>query len=375
VTPRHSGLRLAVLSHSAVERSHQRKWELAAAAGWTVLLLVPRKWQEGSRWIRGESRRSGRLFVETVRGPGEGRVARWLPLGLGRRLAGFSPDLVYAEEEFYSLACRAAARAARKMDVPFAFFTWENISRKYRFLQERLIPRVLAGASGAVAGNAEAARVLRKRGLRGPVAVIPQYGVDREVFSPRRRAACRRALGWPAEGAIFGYVGRLLREKGVETLLSAVARAGGGARAAIVGAGPHEEALRRDAGALLPGRALFHSPVERSRVAVVMGALDALVLPSRTTGEWKEQFGRVLVEALACGRPAFGSDSGEILSVLGDRRFVFHEGDAAGLARKLRGVRRYRSLVPALRRRALARFSEEAVARATTGFLRGLVKS
>ncbi len=368
--------RLAVLSHSAVEPSQRRKWELVARDGWQVLLLVPSAWPEASRWIRGAPARRGRCETRVLGALFKGRTARWIPLGLGRELAAFAPDLVHAEEEYFGMSCWLAAREAGELGTPFSFFTWENIFRGYRPFQGRIIRRVLGAAAGAVAGNGEAGRILRRRGFRGPVAVIPQYGVDTALFRPRPRAACRRALGWPVSGRVAGFIGRLLPEKGVEILLRACTEAPGGMRAAVVGTGPHAESLRKLASVILPGRALFRGPVPHTRVPVVLGALDALVLPSLTTRGWKEQFGRILAEALACGRLALGSSSGEIPRVLGSRRLVFREGDARGLARLLASLvvrGRGRKLAVAARARAVRLFSDRAVAAATSRFLRGLL--
>src|SRR5207245_3300012 len=64
--------------------------------------------------------------------------------------------------------------------------------------------------------------------------------------------------------------------------------------------------------------------------------MTALVLPSLTTPTWKEQFGHVLIEAMACGVPVIGSDSGAIPEVIGDAGLVVPEGDVAGLAEALR---------------------------------------
>jgi glycosyltransferase involved in cell wall biosynthesis len=107
--------------------------------------------------------------------------------------------------------------------------------------------------------------------------------------------------------------------------------------------------------------------------------MDVLVLPSRTTPRWTEQFGRVLVEALGCGVPVVGADSGEIPWVVGVTRggVVFPEGDDLVLAEVLDGLRmnpqRREELADEGRRQVMATFSVEAVASAFEGILRTVV--
>ncbi len=67
-----------------------------------------------------------------------------------------------------------------------------------------------------------------------------------------------------------------------------------------------------------------------------MNAIDVFVLPSRTTPRWKEQFGRVIIEAQACGTPVIGSDSGAIPEVVGKGGWIVPERDPPGLANALR---------------------------------------
>jgi glycosyltransferase involved in cell wall biosynthesis len=98
-----------------------------------------------------------------------------------------------------------------------------------------------------------------------------------------------------------------------------------------------------------------------------MNALDVFVLPSETRSNWREQFGRVIVEAMSCGVPVVGSDSGEIPTVLGDAGLIFHEGDSAESAGQLLCLlsnpeERVR-LSHAGRERVLRLFSVEQVAR------------
>jgi len=364
--------RLAVLSHSAIEPTYQRKWAAVAAAGYTVRLLVPHRWPETGRWQRGRVRTAGRLSVGILPAVFAGRVARWFPRGLGAALDRYRPDVILAEEEPYGLACALAARAAGRLKIPFLFYTWENLRRPYRWPQDRLLRVTVRAAAGGIAGNHAGLAIMRGWGLRGSAAVIPQYGVDGASFRPLSQPSCRRRLNLPVRGRLIGFIGRLLPEKGLETLLASVRMLPEEVGAVIIGNGPEEPVLRRTAAPLGP-RVRFLGAVPRAAVPVAMGALDVLVLPSRTTPVWTEQFGRVLAEAQACGRWAVGSDSGEIPHVLGSPRFVFPEGQAGALARRVRPLLKRRP-PPALRRRALARFSESAVAEATVRFLAGVVR-
>ena len=61
-----------------------------------------------------------------------------------------------------------------------------------------------------------------------------------------------------------------------------------------------------------------------------VGAMEMLVAPSQTTPSWKEQFGRMVIEAFACGVPVIGSDSGEIPRVIDDAGIVVGESDVDG---------------------------------------------
>jgi glycosyltransferase involved in cell wall biosynthesis len=129
-----------------------------------------------------------------------------------------------------------------------------------------------------------------------------------------------------------GYAGRLVPEKGLEDLLAAVRRLEAPVELLMVGDG---ELRGRLEGQSIPGsRVRVLSGIAHDQMASAYAAMDVLVLPSRTTARWKEQFGRVIVEALWCGIPVVGSDSGEIpwLIELTGGGLVFPEGDPGALA-------------------------------------------
>ena len=70
--------------------------------------------------------------------------------------------------------------------------------------------------------------------------------------------------------------------------------------------------------------------VPHHEVPLYVNAMDLLCAPSQSTPEWREQFGRMLVEAAACGVPVIGSDSGEIPAVIGDTGVIVGEADLQG---------------------------------------------
>src|SRR5439155_8914340 len=101
-----------------------------------------------------------------------------------------------------------ALRAARRAGVPLVFFTWQNLARRWPPPFRWFERRVLAGAAGGLAGNAEAAAILRARGFKRPLATIPQFGVAPAGSPPRER------LRGPGEPFHIGCVVRLTAEKG-----------------------------------------------------------------------------------------------------------------------------------------------------------------
>ena len=107
----------------------------------------------------------------------------------------------------------------------------------------------------------------------------------------------------------------------------------------IIGRGPEKKRILRrvDELGMLP-KTRFVDAVPHDSVAGYMNCIDVLVLPSVTTRIWKEQFGRVLIEAMASEVPVVGSSSGEIPHVIGPAGMVFDEGDPGHLAARISEV-------------------------------------
>jgi hypothetical protein len=104
----------------------------------------------------------------------------------------------------------------------------------------------------------------------------------------------------------------------------------------IIGSGYYRVELEVQAARLgIRDRIFFRNSVPSRDVPQVLSKIDMLVVPSLTRSNWKEQFGRVIVEAMACEVPVIGSDSGEIPNVIGDAGVIVPEDDPETLALRI----------------------------------------
>ncbi len=366
-------MRVLMISKACLVGVYQRKLEeIARFPDVELMVAVPPSWDDGSREVRLERAHTEgyELVVEPL--ALNGRFHLHFYPRLNRRLRAFAPDVIHIDEEPYNFATFHALRLARRIDARALWFTWQNLNRRYP-LPFRMLERYnLRHADYAIAGSEGAEAVWREKGYTGPMTVIPQFGVDPDMFVPR---SDRRD---PARGFVIGYVGRLVPEKGVDLLLEAVSDLAGIWRLHIVGKGPQQSSLESMARRLGVGeRVTFEGALPSLRMPAFYRELDALVLPSRSQPNWVEQFGRVLIEAMACGVPVIGSDCGEIPHVIGEAGLIFPEGETLALRECLTRLMREPGLWAELsrrgRERVLEHFTQAEIAARTVAVYRELV--
>jgi glycosyltransferase involved in cell wall biosynthesis len=362
-----------MVSKACLVGAYQRKLEeIARFPDIELRVVVPPSWRDDGRVTRLERAHTVgyELVVEPIAFNGSFHL-HFYPR-LGRRLRAFGPQVVHVDEEPYNVATFHVLRMARRFGARVLWFSWQNLNRSYP-LPFRLIERYnLRHADYAIAGSPGAAAVWREKGYAGPLAVVPQFGVDPDIFAPRPGGPD------PARGFRIGYAGRLVPEKGVDLLLQAVAGMEGVWRLAVVGAGTERDRLETLARRLGLADRVSFGHVSSVHMPAFYRELDALVLPSRSRPNWVEQFGRVLIEAMACGVPVVGSDCGEIPNVVDDAGLVFPEGDAEALHDHLVRLMRDRDLWMDLarrgRERVLAHFTQAQIAARTVAVYRDMTR-
>ncbi len=340
-------MKVLLLSHTCMSRTagQPKAHCLAAFPGLDLTVLVPDRMRTYGRWQAAEEPEAADFRYAIGRTRWRNVLNQWYLQhytdALARVLREVQPDVVDIWEEPWGLACAQAVWLTRRLcpQAKIIVETEQNIFKRlpppFRQFQDYSLCR----ADFVVARSREALAVVHQKGYAGPAAVVPN-AVDCTLFSPMppsERAARRAGLGWGGpEDFVAGYVGRLVPEKGLADAVAALALLPEHARLVLVGDGPFrgelEELARR---AEVEARVCFTGSVPLTYLSGYMNAVDALILPSRTTSTWKEQFGRVLIEAGACGLPVVGSDSGAIPEVIGGAGLTFPEGDAAALADRL----------------------------------------
>ena len=149
----------------------------------------------------------------------------------------------------------------------------------------------------------------------------------------------KESAGYPPGARLIAYCGRLVPEKGVLDLLAAFqALSGLSMETFLVFMGTGPLAARIEAAAREDSRIRALTPMTYPEIATFLQLLDVLVLPSRTSSGpvwWKEQFGHILIEAMACGVATIGSNCGAIPEVIGEPDCIFPEADVGALANLL----------------------------------------
>ena len=234
-----------------------------------------------------------------------------LPVGpwLARHVQDLSLDVFHAQHPF--LLGATARRLARALDRPLVF-TYHTLYDQYAHyvpLPRGLVARRAVRWSTKFANRADlviapsdalAERIVGQ-GVRRPVEVVPT-GVDLDRFRPGHRGRARTALGFPPDGPLLLYVGRLDQEKNLDLLLEAFAAASrrvSAARLALVGRGTRRDSLRSRAVQLgIVDRVLFVGGVAPDDVVTFYQAADLFLFASTT-----ETQGLAVLEAMAVGRP------------------------------------------------------------------------
>lgn len=361
-------IRIVSIAHPAAssEAGFLRYRSLAARTNIDLHLVMPAVWKEFGRTIVAEPPRAEgfSIHVLPIRLPQAGPMKWYLHFypALRHLLSEIDPDVIHLWEEPWSVVALQAQLLRRRAAVVLEVD--QNILKRLPPPFETIRGFVLGRTDHILSRSPDATEVVRARGYTGPVTPIG-YGVDLATFVPSAEP-----VSTPRTRPLtIGYVGRLVEEKGLDDALDAIAQATSPVLLNIMGEGPDEVRLRRRAKALGLGDCVtFRGWGSPQEVAAFLQELDALVLLTRTTKAVREQFGRVIIEAQACGIPVIGSSGGAIPDVVREGGWIVPERDPESLRQLLDRLAAdpamLRARASAARANVLARFTYDAVATA-----------
>jgi glycosyltransferase involved in cell wall biosynthesis len=344
-------MHLLVVSHPCTTPINQQIYaELEQQTGWRISLIIPDQWKdefgnvlEGGVWPGLEA------SIEKVPAWKNGHIVLHVYKRAWTRFFKKNNfNAIYVQNEPYALASAQICWAnARTLKAPFGFYSAQNILKQYPPPFRWLESMVYRKSSFAFPITEAVDEVLRAKNFRGrsEVCALP---LDPEIYRPRGPEADRQLIPRADDEVVIGYVGRLVEPKGLRTLATALPSLRDLRwKLVVIGKGDFEETFRqllKDGGGI--DRVEFLGFVPHVETPGYLSAFDILVVPSETQPNWKEQFGRVITEALASGTPVVGSDSGEIPNLIrkADGGLIFPERNASELATSLRSLMTQKAL-------------------------------
>jgi glycosyltransferase involved in cell wall biosynthesis len=260
---------------------------------------------------------------------------------LKKKIGEIKPDFIWAHEEPSNFFVNHMLRWFYRRRTPrIVVAVVENLwplpggrrAQWSRFRRRHLWRRY----DGALASASKSAEAIRAYGMPASVPISIAW-LPTLLSHETGRNEDAPFLPQKQQGESFvGFAGRITAAKGWRVLLAAIMELPEQFKCLIAGTGDEESELRLWCQVpAIRSKVHYLGCVEKDRLWSFYRSLDVLVLPSLTTSHWTEQFGSALAEAMGCGVPVIGSNSGGIPEVVGDCGIIVDENNSTELARAI----------------------------------------
>jgi glycosyltransferase involved in cell wall biosynthesis len=342
-------MKILVASHTYIVELNREKLKQLSQLddNIKVTIVVPKLWKPGgvqNKIIETQPYQEGNLRVVPISNYSQNNQGLLtFSLEIIKLLKEFKPNIIQVEQGVKSFAYAQLIILNKLLNLQAKnlFFTWWNIPYQSKFPVSVLEKFILKNTDGLIAGNQDAAEILVDHGYQNAIKIMPQLGVDETLFTPQKQPELAQKIGIQNNDFVIGFVGRFVPEKGILTLIKALQNLNSKTyKLLLLGRGELENQIKETAKEMgIYERLIIVESVPHDQVKNYINLMNVLVLPSETTDQfktltaagWKEQFGHVLIEAMACKIPVIGSNSGEIPNVIGDTGLIFPEGDSQAL--------------------------------------------
>lgn len=291
---------------------------------------------------------------------------RWSRKALRSALRDSRPALLHVLGDPWTPTAEAGASAARDLKIPYVLVGTSSLGGPTGITARWQSRRVRDGAAAFGGIVRSALDHLAEGSTACPTAVIPMSGLPiPPLLAPRAEPP----------PVVFGAAGRLVPERGIDLLLEALAETYGDWRLRVLGTGPMQETLEAQTQRLgLSSRIEWLGPLPREEWPGYFASLDVLVAPSRSSEQWVEPTGAMVLEGMAHGCGVIVTRCGALPDVVGEAGMIVNEDDRPALSRALQGLvdepARCRPLGASARQRVLERYSDGPIAEAMVALWR-----
>ncbi len=338
---------ILVLSHSGILEVNRTPYQVLSKIAFVqVILIVPSSWKgdliENLSYHPGKHIERFIVKALPVRISGNGSLFTFK--GLSHLIKTLpTPDILFVDEEPWSLAALQAFWVLRKIPIR-CFFSKQNILKHYPWPFRQIEKWIYQSSQMAFVISEEVQTVLQTKGFSKSCFRL-SHSIDPALFKPlsSKDQANQRAKLGILKNIIFLYAGRMTEEKGIKLLLSVVKKILSQPQFNAVGFlwignGPLLEEVKQEMKAFPSTSVQVLNAVAHNQIGSYLALCDVLILPSQTRPHWKEQFGRILIEAMASQTAVLGSDSGEISKIIKETGggLVFRENSPEELEKQIK---------------------------------------
>lgn len=346
--------RVLAVSHACVRRINRAIYSQMASIGWDVKIVAPKEVLVGGKMVQCEPWVEGDPPMELLELVGSNPRTYYFE-GIAEEIESFKPSVVFLESDpisrlaiqigsltgtqGFKLACLSCENLPFDPLSVFKRMGWRGVPASFAKCLMNYRAKSLVDHVFAI--NDDGKKIFNELGFSS-VSKIP-LGFDAKYFhvSSTARTEIRSALG--LNERTFAYFGRLVPEKGIHHLIEALGQIRDIPWQLILDQfeARGDEYLQRldsliDQYELRPRIRFVESA--HGEIARYMNAADIVVLPSVSTPKWKEQYGRVAPEAMACGKVVVAFRSGALPELIGDAGILVDEGDVVQLTNTLRNL-------------------------------------
>ncbi len=334
---------ILIVSHACFTAINRNVYHLFQESGWKLEIVVPQSlpFPSGVRKADPPQAKDPVIHFLNLEGTNP-RIYQFE--GLEEILLQTDPKIIILDNDPVSRMALQLGKWAKKNNLrlycisndnlPLGIFS--NISRRgLKALPATVVKRTLLIQtrkllSGVFVINTDGQKIFQKEGYRNVIHM--PLGFDPDFFFPDEISGTEIRKKFGLKGKVIAYFGRLTKEKGIHVLIGALRELQEFEWQLMMdefdeyASGYHQEINKKIQEAGLADRIVFVKP-SHFEIPAYMNAADIVVVPSIRIPQWKEQYGRVAAEAMACGKHVIASETGALPELLGGYGDLFEEGN------------------------------------------------